>query len=89
MVWYPAIGWLVGVISFIVAIILFVIYKKLYNIFYLISISLYIFTRSFMIDVYDFEKLGILITLIISAIIFMLLGYYLSIIFSKEQPLKK
>jgi len=76
--WYPFLGWGVFWISFVVAIILFSIYKKLYIIFYLVSVSLYIFTAGFMVDVFEFGKLGILTTLVASALIFMVLGFYLS-----------
>ena len=76
--WYPFLGWGVFWISFVVAIILFSIYKKLYIIFYLVSVSLYIFTAGFMVDVFEFGKLGTLTTLVVSALIFMVLGFYLS-----------
>ncbi len=88
MAWYPIVGWLIFFITFVAGIVLFIIYRKLYNIFYLIAISLYIFTISFMIDVFEFQELGILITLVTSAVLFMGLGYYLSMIFHK-QNLKK
>jgi len=76
--WYPILGWGVFWIGLIVSIILFSIYKKLYPVFYLISVALYIFTIGFAIDVFKFQELGILITLVSSAIIFMALGFYLS-----------
>ena len=76
--WYPFLGWGVFWISFVVSLILFFKYKKLYPVFYLISVALYIFTAGFAIDVFEFGKLGILMTLVLSAILFMLLGYYLS-----------
>ena len=85
MVWYPIVGWLVFWIAFVAGITLFIIYRKLYNIFYLVSISLYIFTIAFMIDVFNFGKIGILSTLVFSAVIFMLIGYYLSLVFSKDK----
>jgi len=75
---YPFLGWSIFVIGFVIAIILFAIYRRLYSVFYLISICLYIFTIGFMIDVFEFKQLGILISLVISAILFMVLGYYLS-----------
>ena len=50
----------------------------MYPVFYLMSVALYIFTAGFMVDVFDFSKLGILITLVFSAVLFMILGYYLS-----------
>lgn len=84
--WYPFLGWGVFWISFILGIILFSVYKKIYPVFYMISVALYIFTAGFMVDVFDFGKLGILTTLVFSALVFMVLGYYLSkIIYSDNK----
>ncbi len=83
--WYPFLGWGVFWISFVVAIILFSIYKKLYIIFYLVSVSLYIFTAGFMVDVFEFGKLGTLTTLVVSALIFMVLGFYLSKVLENQK----
>lgn len=86
VLFYGMWGWGIFWISLIVGIILFVKSKKLYPVIYLISIALYVFTAGFVIDAYSLGKLGILLTLVISAIVFMLLGYYFSkIIHSKEQ----
>ncbi|MDO8563859.1 MAG: hypothetical protein Q7R87_02535 [Nanoarchaeota archaeon] len=82
---YPLLGWGVFWVTFILGIILFFTYKRLYTVFYLISMSLYIFTAGFMIDVFNFTKLGILSTLIFSALVFMLLGYYLSKVLNLEK----
>lgn len=82
MVFYPLLGWGVFWISVVVGVILFLKFKKIYPIIYLISVALYIFTAGFTIDVFNFGKLGILTTLIISAIIFMILGYYFSKVLS-------
>ena len=76
--WLPILGWGIFWITFVVAIILFAIYKKMYIIFYLISVSLYIFTAGFMIDAFELGKLGILATLLFSALVFMGLGFYRS-----------
>lgn len=83
MVWYIALGWGVFWISFLVAIILFASYKKLYPVLYMVSISLYIFSAGFLIDAFKLPKIGILITLIFSACLFMLIGYYFSKVFEK------
>jgi|TARA_Y100000310_G_C20626560_1_gene786253 hypothetical protein len=85
MVWYPLLGWGVFWIGLIVAIILLSIHKKIYPVFYIISISLYIFTAGFVIDVFNLEELGILVVLVLSAILFMGLGYYLSKVFHLEN----
>jgi len=78
MVFYPILGWGIFWISFVVAIILYSIYRKLYTVIYLISVALYIFTAGFMIDAFELGRFGILTTLVVSAILFMLLGYYFS-----------
>ena len=82
---YPFLGWGVFTIGFIIAIILFAKHKKLYPVFYLISICLYIFTAGFAIDVFELQEFGILITLVFSAIVFMLLGFYLSRIINSQD----
>jgi len=76
--WYPALGWFIFWISLVIAVILFAKTKKLFSIFYLASVSLYVFTVGFMIDIYNFKQGSVLLTLIFSAIIFILLGFYLS-----------
>jgi len=85
MVFYQILGWGVFWISLILAIVLFSVYKKLYPVFYLISIALYIYTAGFMIDTFSFGKFGILTTLVVSAVIFMILGYYLSKVFRSNK----
>lgn len=82
MVFYPILGWGVFFISFVLAIVLFAVYRKLYTIFYLISVALYVFTLGFAIDVYNFGRFGVLASLVVSAGLFMLLGYYLSQVIS-------
>ncbi len=83
--WYPFLGWGVFFISFIVGIILFVRTKKLNPVFYMISIALYIFTAGFYLDVYNLSKGGILLVLVVSACLFMLLGWYFSKIFHSDE----
>ena len=87
MVWYSLLGWGTFWIALIIGIVLFVKSKKFYPVIYLISISLYVFTAGFMIDVFEFARLGIMTTLILSAIAFMVLGYYFSRIFKDHNPL--
>jgi len=82
---YQVIGMGVFWIGLIVAIILFATYKKIYPVFYMASIALYIFTASFMIDVFHLGKLAILSTLVFSAVVFMVLGYYLSQVLHLEH----
>ena len=83
--WYPFLGWAVFWIGLILGIILFSIYKKIYPVFYVISILLYVFTAGFTIDVFDLGRLGILSVLVISAILFMSLGFYLSKVLGPKQ----
>ncbi|MBS3082171.1 hypothetical protein J4416_04560 [Candidatus Pacearchaeota archaeon] len=86
--WYPFLGWTVFIISLIIAIIIFSSKRKFYPIFYLISISLYIFTAGFYIDVYNLAKGGILSVLAVSAVLFMFIGWYFSKIFQSNNSRK-
>ncbi|MBS3089403.1 hypothetical protein J4461_00810 [Candidatus Pacearchaeota archaeon] len=85
MVFYPILGWGVFWVGFILAIILFAKYKKLYPVFYMISVALYVFTAGFVIDVFNLGQIGILSILVLSALLFMFLGYYLSKAIKKES----
>lgn len=85
MAFYEVIGWGVFWIALILAIILFSKYRKLSHVFYLCSVSLYIFTAGYMIDIFSFTRFGILTTLIFSAGMFMGLGYYLSQVFGEQK----
>lgn len=85
MVFYEIIGWGTFWISLILAIILFTKYRKLSHVFYLCSVSLYIFTAGYMIEIFTFSRLGILATLVISAGLFMGLGYYLSQVLGEQS----
>jgi hypothetical protein len=75
---YPFLGWGLFWISLVAGIILFANYKKIYPLFYMISVALYVFTTGFAIDVYEIGKFGILTILVLSAVIFMILGTYFS-----------
>jgi hypothetical protein len=83
---YPILGWGVFWVAFVLAIVLFATYRRLYPVMYMVSVALYIFTTGFMIDVFDFEKGGILLTLVFSALLFMGLGYYLSKVLHLQKP---
>lgn len=76
--WYPYLGYGVFWIGLVVAIILYAMKRKWHPLMYLISISLYIFTVGFIIDVFDLSKNWILLSLALSAIIMIGLGTYLS-----------
>lgn len=86
---YGMLGWFVFWISLIIAIVLFAVYKKLYPVFYLVSVALYIFTAGYMIDVFEIGRFGILLTLVFSAILFMILGYYLSQVLNLSKSSKR
>jgi hypothetical protein len=86
---YDTLGWFIFWISLIVAIVLFAVYKKPSNVFYLSSVSLYVFTAGFVIDVFKFERFGILAVLVLSAIVFMGLGYYLSHVLGNDNGNEK
>ena len=83
--WYPFLGWGVFIIGLIVAIVMFSNMKKIYPVFYVASIALYIFTAGFYMDVFNLAKGGILTVLVISAALFMLLGWYFSSIFGSGK----
>ncbi|MCH7850302.1 MAG: hypothetical protein IH845_01535 [Nanoarchaeota archaeon] len=78
MGFYPIIGGALFWISLIVAVILYLNYRKIYPLFYMISIALYVFTAGFAIDVFQIGRFGIMAILVISAVLFMIMGYYFS-----------
>ena len=88
MAFYSLAGWGVFWIALILSIILFAKYKKLYTVFYVISIALYIFTTIFFIEAFKLQEFGILSVLVVSAIIFMAIGFYLSKVV-RLSPVKK
>ena len=78
MAFYSVFGISIFWMSLIASIILYAVKRKWHPIMYLIAISFYIFSVGFVIDVFDLKKNGILITLAISSIIMIGIGYYLS-----------
>ncbi|MFT4311844.1 MAG: hypothetical protein ACMXYF_01305 [Candidatus Woesearchaeota archaeon] len=76
--WSLAVGWLVFLITIVVSIILVTTMRKWYPVLYVVSVSLYLFTMSFIIDAFSLGRNGILSILGISAVIMMGLGLYLS-----------
>ncbi len=88
--WLPVLGWGLFWVSLILGIVLFAVKKKIYPVIYVISIALYIFTAGFLIDEFKLQKGGILMTLIFSAVIFMLAGYYFSRVMKDDSaPARK
>jgi hypothetical protein len=83
MVWSSILGHFIFWIGLLIAIILYISKRKWYPIGYLISISLYFFTVAFFIDVFNFSKNNILLTLAFSSILMIGTGIYLSKKFHK------
>lgn len=74
--WSIAVGFLIYFIAVIVCIIWFVLYRKLSVIIYTISITTLIFSIFYMIDIFNFNRHLVLLTLSLSTIIFYILGKY-------------
>ena len=83
MAWYPFLGYGIFWIGLVVSVILYAMKRKWYPIMYMISVSLYIFTVGFIIDVFELSKNGILLILAFSALVMIGLGMYLSKKFQK------
>lgn len=78
MAWHSTLGGCIFFIALIVAIYLYTSKKKFYPVMLLISISIYVYTVGFIIDVFDFGKEKILLTLGFSALLMIAFGYYLT-----------
>lgn len=74
--WSIAIGFFVYFIAIILAIIFYVLYRKFSLVVYTASISTLIFSIFYAIDVFDFSRNLIMLTLIISTVAFFALGKY-------------
>jgi len=83
--WLGAFGWGIFFLGLVGAIILFAVKRKFASVMYLVSIATYIFTVGFVIDAFDIGKNGVLLLLALSAVIFILLGFYFSTKFKKEK----
>lgn len=77
-------GYFVFWVSMIVAIILFAVYRKFSPVFYLMSVALYVYTAGYLIREWELSKGFILGILVLSAILFMVMGRYIS----KKSPKK-
>ncbi len=84
MTWYPYVGYGTFWVALVVAIILYAIKRKWYPILYLVSVSLYIFTISFVIDVFELSRNWILLLLAFSSAVMVAIGMYLSKRFRKK-----
>lgn len=74
--WSIAIGFLVYFIALIIAVIYYVSYRKFSLVLYVASISTLIFSIFYAIDVFDFSRHLIMLTLVISTAVFFMLGKY-------------
>lgn len=83
--WLAPFGWGIFFIGLVAAIILFAIKRKFYPVMHLVSVATYIFTIGFVIDAFDLTRDAILLLLALSAVIFILLGWYYSRKFAKSK----
>jgi len=83
--WLGPLGWGIFFIGLVVAIILFAIKRKFYPVMYLASIATYIFTVGFVIDAFDLSRDVTLLLLALSALIFILLGFYFAYRFERKK----
>lgn len=85
--WSIGVGIFIYFIATIVAIVWFVLYRKLSIILYTASITTLIFSIFYMIDVFDFNRHLVLLTLVLSTIIFFILGkYFKNITYERVKP---
>lgn len=76
--WSIAVGVLVYLIAIIIAVIYYLRYKKFSIVVFVASISTYVFAVFYTWDVFDLNKNWVLMILLISSIIMMILGKYFS-----------
>ncbi|MFW5705140.1 MAG: hypothetical protein ACOCXG_04840 [Nanoarchaeota archaeon] len=76
--WSIAVGVLVYFIAIIIAIILFLRYKKWSLVVYTASLATYTFAIFYTWDVFELEKNAVLIMLVVSTVLMMLVGRYFS-----------
>ena len=74
--WSIAIGVLVYTLALVVAVLYYATFRKLSLVLYVASVSTLIFSICYMIDVFDFSRHLIMITLTLSTVIFFALGKY-------------
>ena len=86
--WSIAVGFLVYFIALIIAVIYYVSYRRFSLVLYVASISTLIFSIFYAIDVFDFSRHLILLTLVASTAVFFALGkYFKDISYEKEEHL--
>ena len=77
MTWYPAVGFSVFWLGLIASIILYLAKRKWYPIAYLIAGALYLFTVSFVIDIFRLGPNFIISILAFSAFLMIGAGYFI------------
>ncbi|MBI4438983.1 hypothetical protein HY640_03575 [Candidatus Woesearchaeota archaeon] len=77
MAWFQAVGVLVFFIALIASIIIYANLRKLYYLMYIISLSIYVFMVSYVIEAFQLGRDTVMLILAASAIIMLGLGYYL------------
>lgn len=83
--WAPALGYFIFWIGLIASIILYATKRKWNLVMYLVSLCLYVFTFGFIIDAFDIGKNGVLLLLAFSALVMILIGFYISSKFNKDK----
>ncbi|MGM5483915.1 MAG: hypothetical protein ACQER9_03300 [Nanobdellota archaeon] len=83
MAWYPTLGYIIFSIALLAMIIIYLNTRKWYPIAYIISITTYIFTLGFIIDVYQLSKNWIILLLLFTALLMVIIGKYISRKFEK------
>lgn len=76
--WSIAVGILVFIIALVIAIIYYVRYKKVYLIAFVASVATYVFAVFYTWDVFELHKNWILIILATSSFLMLFLGKYFS-----------
>jgi uncharacterized protein YebE (UPF0316 family) len=78
MVWSQILERTILWIALIASVVLYSLKRRWYQVMYLVSLALYIFTVVFVIDVFDISKNWILFLLAFSTCVMVGVGFYLS-----------
>jgi len=76
--WSISLGFVIFLVALIVSIIYYLRYKKIYLVSLILSIAVYTFSVFYTWDVFELNKNGVLLLLIVSTIIMLFLGKYTS-----------
>ncbi|OGI14749.1 hypothetical protein A3K63_02635 [Candidatus Micrarchaeota archaeon RBG_16_49_10] len=85
MATYTALGYGLFWVGLVVSIILYAVKRKWYPIVYVISVALYIFTVTFVIEAFSLSKNWILLLLALSSALMIGVGVYLSRRFKEDK----